>query len=86
MQPSRFQRMPLQYSNVASSHGGAIYIDSFGRLLFNETTKKAFYNNSAAFGGAIYAKNNACITFKGNSMVNFTANSAFSLWRCHVYL
>jgi predicted outer membrane repeat protein len=68
-----FSATKLNASSNAAQHGGFMYLSGAGAL-FGDAN---FINNTAEYGGAIYALDNSTINFT-SSTVHFTGNIALS--------
>ena len=67
----------VTFFNNTAQQGGAFYSrGSYFELKFQEKANVTFVDNQATQGGAAYFSTNSHVTFMGNSLVNFSNNTA----------
>ena len=66
----------VSVNNETLFQGGAIYMEHYGHISFEENSVTMFTNNSASFGAAILLIHNSNITFKDRSKIFFNENRA----------
>ena len=65
----------IMFDGNTADNGGTFYFTN-STITFKDTSKISFNNNSALYGGAVFANDHSNITVKGNSVLLFSNNEA----------